>query len=144
MAVKGLKSVLGSLKKFGKEADESVEIITFATAKDIELNAKQLAPVNKGKHGGFLRQMIAAEEVDPKNWRIVAKANYSAYMEFGTGGLVSVPKELKEMAMRFKGGGIRQINITPRPFLYPSWKKGQKEYLKELKKELKLLTKKYN
>lgn len=140
MAIKGLKGVLGSLKKFGKEADKSIELITFTVANDIELMAKQLAPVKDG----FLRNQINTVEIDPKHYKIVAAAKYSPYMEFGTGGLVSVPEELKEMAIRFKGKGVKQINITPQPFMYPSWKHGQKDYVKELNKEFDYLTKKYN
>lgn len=139
MAVKGLKSTLNSLKKFGKEAEKSIEVITFAAAHDIELSAKQLAPVKDG----FLRNQIHTKEVTPKNYKIIAGAFYSAYMEFGTGGLVNVPSELKDVAILFKGQGIRQVNIHPQPFMYPAWKKGQKSYLKDLKKELEHLTKKY-
>lgn len=140
MAIKGLKGVLGSLKKFGKEADKSIEVITYTVAKDIEVMAKQLAPVDMG----FLRNQIYSAEIDPKHYKIVSPVKYSPFMEFGTGGLVSVPDELKEIAIQFKGKGVKQINITPRPFMYPSWKQGQKDYVKELNKELDYLTKKYN
>lgn len=140
MALKGLKSTLDSLKKFGKEADKSVELITLAVANEIELDAKSLAPVDMG----FLRNQIHTQEVNSKQYKIIAGAKYSAYMEFGTGGLVNVPDELKELAIQFKGKGVRKINLTPQPFLYPAWKKGQKEYVKELNKELDFLTKKYN
>lgn len=140
MALKGLKSTLNSLKKFGKEAEKSIELITFTTANDIELNAKMLAPVDMG----FLRNQIYTQEIDKLNYKIVAGASYSAYMEFGTGGLVSVPEELKELAIKFKGKGVRKINLTPQPFMYPSWKKGQKQYVKDLQTELNTLTKKYN
>jgi len=171
MAVKGLKGVLGSLKKFGEESKKSVEIITFANAKDIELSAKSLAPKNVGK----LAQSIHTKEVNKTFYKIVVGLDYGAYVEFGTGAKVRVPTELKDQAAKFRGGrggsfkdGLRSIKdwcrtkgidesaaypifisilrngITPQPYLYPSWKAGQKEYLKDLKKELKLLTKKYN
>ena len=139
MAIKGLKGVLSNLSKFGAEAEKSVEVITFARAKGIELMAKQLAPVDMG----FLRNQIHTEEVSKLDYKIIAGASYSAYMEFGTGGLVNVPKELKEIAIQFKGNGVRQVNIEPQPFMYPAWKKGQTQYIKDLKKELEILTKKY-
>lgn len=170
MAIKGLKDVLKSLDKFGDEAKESINIITYTSAKDIELNAKQLAPKNLGK----LSQTIHTQEIDDYNYNIVVGSDYGAYVEFGTGAKVSVPNELKDEAAKFKsrGGsfseGLKNIKdwcknkgidesaaypifisilnkgITPQPYLYPSWKKGQKKYLKDLKKELDNLTKKYN
>jgi hypothetical protein len=47
------------------------------------------------------------------------------------------------MAIEFKGEGVKEINIQPQPYLYPAFVKGRKQYLKDLKKLLKDLTKKY-
>jgi len=117
-----------------------VEDTTASVAHEIEADAKRLAPVKDG----FLRNQIFTQEVDPLNYEIVAGAYYSAYMEFGTGGLVEVPEEMKEIAIQFKGKGIREVNIMPRPFLYPSFVKGRKQYLEDLTDLLNDLTKKYN
>ena len=62
-------------------------------------------------------------------------------MEFGTGGLVEVPEELKEVAAQFKGKGIKKINIQARPFLYPAFVKGRVQYLQDLKAKLNQLVK---
>ena len=70
---------------------------------------------------------------------LLGTAPYSAYMEFGTGGLVEVPKELKDQAIKFKGNGVKQVNLRPQPYLYPAFVKGRKNYIKSLKKELKRL-----
>ena len=140
MAIKGLKGVLSNLSKFGNDAKKSVEIITGIVAENIVSDAKFLAPLDNGD----LKQSIHLVEMDKYSYKIVAGAPYAAYMEFGTGGLVDVPIELKDVAIQFKGKGIRQVNIEPRPYLYPAWKKGQKDYVKDLKDELKTLTKKYN
>ena len=93
---------------------------------------------------GFLRNQIHTDEVNEYNYEIVARAKYSAYLEFGTGGLVNVPEELKELAIKFKGKGVRQVNIMPQPFLYPAFVKGRKQYLKDLQDGLDSLTSKYN
>lgn len=137
---KGLKNILKSLEKFGDEAKQMVEDTTVAVAHEIEADAKRLAPVDMG----FLRNQIFTQEVDPLNYEIVAGAYYSAYMEFGTGGLVEVPEEMKEIAIQFKGKGIKQINIMPRPFLYPAFVKGRTQYIDDLQDVLDDLTKKYN
>lgn len=138
--IKGLTKVLRELEKFGEEADKEVDIATFATAKDIELDAKSLAPVDKG----FLRQQIATEKVEDKNYKVQANAPYSAFMEFGTGGLVEVPNEMKDIATQFKGKGIKKINISPQPFLYPAYLKNKETYVKDLDKALNRLVKKYS
>ena len=69
---------------------------------------------------------------------------YSAYHEFGTGRLVSIPDGWEEMAAQFKGKGIREVNIMPRPFMRPAFIEGSKNYKKDLDKALKDLTNKFN
>jgi HK97 gp10 family phage protein len=140
MAVTNLKSVLKSLEKFGDEAKQMVSDTTGAVAHEIEADAKRLAPYKDG----FLRNQIFTQEVDALNYEIVAGAYYSAYMEFGTGGLVNVPSEMKDIAIKFKGKGVKQVNIMPRPFLYPAFVKGRVQYLEDLIDLLNDLTKKYN
>lgn len=137
---KNLNKVLKSLRKFGEEAEKLIEDTTVSVASEIEADAKRLAPVDKG----FLRNQIFTREVNKLNYEVVAGAPYSAYMEFGTGGLVSVPDELREIAIQYKGKGVRQINLAPQPFLYPAWVKGRKQYVDDLTDYLNDLTKKYN
>lgn len=45
---------------------------------------------------------------------------YGAYQEFGTGKLVRVPSGYQNLAMKFKGKGIREVNIKPHPYLIPA------------------------
>lgn len=40
------------------------------------------------------------------------------------------------MALRFKGKGIKQVNLRARPYLYPSLLRGRTEYPEKLKKVL--------
>jgi len=139
MAVKGLKKVLSNLKKFGAEAAVEIDISTMATAEAIKRSAKTLAPKDMGK----LAQSIDTVPIGEADYKVVVVADYGAYVEFGTGKKVQVPTELKEIAIQFKGAGIKQINLQPQPFLYPAFVKGRKQYIKDLKKVLKKLTKKY-
>lgn len=139
--IKNLKKVLSELDQFEEEVNKKVEIVTKANAQDIELGAKQLAPVDMG----FLRNQISTEKNPNKiAYKVVANAPYSAYMEFGTGGLVEVPKELKDVAIQFKGRGVKKINIAPRPYLYPAFVKGRSQYVKDLEKLLDDLGKKHS
>ena len=135
MEVKGISEVVSNLRKFGKEVEKDIEGVTELVAKNIESYAKAQAPANFGKLG----QSIKARKIDNTNWLIEAGgtiAPYAPFVEFGTGGLVEVPNELKEIAIKFKGKGIRQVNLRARPYLYPSLLRGRKEYLYKLKKVL--------
>lgn len=168
--VEGLDKVLKQLKQFGVEADKQIGGTTSDIAKEIVSSAKTLAPKNLGK----LSQGIYDKKVDDLNYEIVAGESYSAYVEFGTGKKVSVPQELSSLASKFKGNGggfaeglqsirdwckskgieesaaypifmsILRNGTSPQPFLYPAWKKGQKQYVKDLQQLLKGLTAKYN
>ena len=106
LPVKGLNKVLNNLKKFGKEGEKEIEIITKSTASEIVVNAKQKAPVNLGK----LRESIAFEENksrDDISYTIFVGGvgqSYAAYVEFGTGSKVKVPSELSKEAAKFRGG----------------------------------------
>ena len=135
MEIKGLNSVLANIRKYGKEAEKDIEGVTELVARNIEKNAKQLAPANFGKLG----QSIQAVKDNSLNWIIEAGgviAPYAPFVEFGTGGLVNVPNELKDQAIKFKGKGIKQVNLRPRPYLYPALLQGRTEYLEKLKKVL--------
>lgn len=82
--------------------------------------AKKLAPVNKKTGaGGRLRSSIQWKQ-DGLDGAIYTNVHYAAYQEFGTGNLVSVPDELKEIAEQFRGAGVRQVNLPPQPFMYPA------------------------
>ena len=135
MEIKGLNSVLANIRKYGKEAEKDIEGVTELVARNIEKNAKNYAPAKFGKLG----QSIQAVKDTPLNWVIEAGgviAPYAPFVEFGTGGLVDVPNELKDQAIKFKGKGIKQVNLRPRPYLYPALLQGRTEYLEKLKKVL--------
>ena len=135
MEIKGLNTVLANIRKYGKEAEKDIEAVTEQVARNIEKDAKSRVVANFGKLG----QSIQFVKETPLEWRIEAGgvlAPYAPFVEFGTGGLVEVPNELKEMAIKFKGKGVKQINLPARPFLYPALLRGRNEYLDKLKKVL--------
>lgn len=111
-----------------KYKDEYIEILT-ETVQNIETEAISLAPTDLG----ILRSSINGE-VDGINGVVGSTVRYSPYVEFGTGGLVDVPAGLEDYAIKFKGAGIKQVNLFPRPFLIPAFKKHTTTMLSELKK----------
>lgn len=135
MNIKGVNTVIAELRRYGKEAEKDIEAVTEQMARKIEGYAKISAPTDLGKLG----QSIQAVKYTPTNWKIEAGgvlAPYAPFVEFGTGGLVDVPQELQEQAIKFKGKGIKQINLRPRPYLYPAFLRGSAEYVEKLKKVL--------
>ena len=141
--VKNLDKVIRQMQSFGRNTEKAIAQITEDNAQEIVLSAKNNARNLGILDNGTLINGIARGKKGKLNQVIFAKEKYSAYMEFGTGGLVNVPSELKEVASQFKGKGIKKINIQPRPFLYPAFVKGRLEYLKELKDNLNVLVKRH-
>ena len=138
------KNVENALKKYEKDVIETMAEVVKTTAQDIERNAKDLASVKRVWDNGDLAQNIKAEEQEtPFNYKVTAYMPYSAYHEFGTGGLVDVPNEWSEMARQFIGKGIKQVNIMPRPFMYPAFIFGRMRFNKDIREELKVLSKQF-
>lgn len=88
---------------------ELVTIIDSATQK-IRMGVKQSAPIDVSG----IRQNIRG-----MSGKIIIDTHYAPYHEYGTRPNVHVPSELKEDALKFKGRGIKQTNLEPRPFFYP-------------------------
>lgn len=124
--VKQNKSFFTDFAKKYKE--EYVEILT-ETIQNIEAEAISMAPVDLG----ILRSSINGE-VDGLNGVVGTPIRYAPYLEFGTGGLVDVPAGLEDYAIKFKGAGIKQVNIPPRPYLIPAFKKHTAIMMSELEK----------
>ena len=138
--VKGVKELENKFKQFGKEGEKQFASITKTRALEITAEAKRKAPKDTSK----LAQGITNEEVNKTTYIIAALEKYSAFVEFGTGILTSIPKGWEEIAILFKGAGKRQVNLPAQPFLIPAFKKGGKEYIKDLEKAIERLTKKFN
>ena len=98
------------LEKKLKEIQDSVstklaEEIS-ASALKIEKEAKRNAPVNMST----LRQSIHATSKDKLTHFVEVGASYGAYVEFGTGGKVSIPVGYEEYAASFKGNKGGSLN----------------------------------
>lgn len=111
-----------------KYKEEYIDLLNEAV-QNIETEATSLAPVDLG----ILKSSINGE-VNGLNGIVGTPIKYAPYMEFGTGGLVDVPAGLEDYAGRFKGAGVKQVNLFPRPFLIPAFKKYTAIMLQELEK----------
>ena len=128
----GIKEIEAALKTIDTKLKQDVGDEINASALNIQSSAKRLAPVDLG----FLRNNIALVQETPLTFAVEAKAKYSAYIEFGTGGSVSIPAGYEDLARVFKGKGNRNINIRPQPFLIPSYETEKPKLIDRLKKLL--------
>ena len=137
-----INKLLKQIDSFGEDAQRLAVAITNSTTDNMVADAKQKAPVDLNQ----LRLSIGktTARVGFNKSFFFANAPYSAYVEFGTGGKVSIPKGFEELAARYKGKGIRQVNINPQPFFIPAYLQNIPIYRKQLLKSLEIQTKKYN
>jgi hypothetical protein len=128
----GIKEVENALKIMDKHLRQDVGDEINSSALNIMSSAKRLAPIDLG----FLRGQISIEPVNDLTYEVEAKAKYSAYIEFGTGGEVRIPAGYEDLAKIFKGRGIKTVNIRPQPFLIPSFEAEKPKLIQRLKKLL--------
>ena len=123
--------------EYGKEIEELLEAEISDAVLNIQGGAIKDAPVDEG----FLKASIRAES-EGLSGKVWTKIPYAPYQEFGTGGLVDIPAGWEEYAIKFKGAGIRQVNMKPQPFLYPNFFKYGRELIVNLDKGIDALKKK--
>ena len=138
--IEGSKALMKQFEKYYSDGEDMVAKITKFRAQEIGAEAKRLAPYDTGK----LMGNITTQKIDDFNWRITARMPYSAYMEFGTGKMVQVPAEWRDIAEQFRGKGIREVNLAPQPFMYPAFLKARKLFPEDLQQGLDILAKKFN
>jgi HK97 gp10 family phage protein len=100
--VNGFAELYKKFKTLDEKAKGEVKKEFNASALKIQSTAKRLAPVNFGQ----LRNSIVLTESGKGTdfiFKVTATAKYAPFVEFGTGGKVSVPSNYTEYAARFKG-----------------------------------------
>jgi HK97 gp10 family phage protein len=137
-----VSKLLKQINSFGQDANRMAVAVTNETANNMVTDAKLKAPVNLNQ----LRLSIGktTARIGYNKSFFFANAPYSAYVEFGTGGKVRIPKGFEELASKYKGKGIREVNINPQPFFIPAYLQNIPIYVKRLTKVLEIEAKKYN
>jgi HK97 gp10 family phage protein len=100
--ITNLSDILKKLDTLENKIEQNVKDELNASALNIQTGAKRLAPVNFGQ----LRNSIYLKEQNVENgiiYTIGSNASYAPYVEFGTGGKVSIPAGFEELASGFKG-----------------------------------------
>ena len=110
----GIKGLEAKLKSLTKEMSDGIDKDMQAMVMETNAEQKQLAPVDFGT----LRSRTQFAKLSALNYSLISDTDYSAYVEFETGGLVNIPAGLEKEAAKYKGKGIRQININAQPFFF--------------------------
>jgi hypothetical protein len=119
------------IKRIDIETQQRLKVLVHKAGQMMQRYAMMKAPVDNG----FLRRSLNVK-YRPDNLGLVfgAKVHYAPYQEWGTGKLVSVPAHLRDYAMQFKGKGIRQVNIRPKPYFFDSYERVYKAFIKDIRK----------
>jgi phage gpG-like protein len=122
------------LQRLGPQYGDIVAAEIAYTALQIERQAAQWAP----KDNSFLSNSIKAEQRTGMQWQVSCQVRYAAYMEFGTGTAVEIPKGLEAYAEQFMAPRPvkREVNLPARPFFFPAYRAGIKDLNKRLRDEL--------
>ena len=118
--IEGLDALIKRMGKLAPEIAKEVAMEVNASALAIQSKARRDVVVDNG----ILRNSIQLKEVntgDKIMYTVGSRLRYAPYVEFGTGGTVSVPAGYEDFAIQFKGKGIRKINLRPRPYLIPAF-----------------------
>ena len=99
--LKGFKEFQAKLKDAPKKLFSEVDGEVEDAANTWTGFAKRDAP----KDMGFLARGIEPKKVKEMHYEVDSNAEYSAYVEWGTGTKVSVPSGLQSYASQFKGKG---------------------------------------
>jgi HK97 gp10 family phage protein len=99
VSLNGMKELEGKLNNLTTVLKKDVSDEINSSALNIQKQAKRLAPVNFGK----LRGSIALKKDSDLTYSVAAYASYAAYVEFGTGGKVSIPAGYESFASQFRG-----------------------------------------
>ena len=137
-----ISRLLSQISAFGDDANRSAVSVTNETAQGMVTAAQLRAPVDFDQLRLSIGKTLATINVNRSLF--FATAPYAAYVEFGTGSGVNIPRGFSDMAAPFKGKGIRRRDYGPKPFFIPSYLEGIQQYPKDLRKVLEVQTRKYN
>lgn len=134
--LKGLGSLPKRLKdEVRSEVEGAAQRIVDRAVRDV--GSRGVGGRAKAVNNNNLRLGISKFQVGDLTFEIVSNAKYSAYVEFGTGGLVSIPKGLEQYASQFKGKGVRKVNLPARPFFFNNFEIERVKLIQRLKNIIK-------
>jgi hypothetical protein len=117
VSIAGLEGIQKALTNYDKIITKELSNEINASALKIQSDAKKLVPVDMG----FLRNSIVLDgQAGGLTYSVAALMKYAPYVEFGTGGKVSIPVGYEEYAAQFKGNR-KVLGMRAQPYLIPSF-----------------------
>ena len=111
------KDMLNEYKKTVNEVSAMMDMEIGAHGELMATSAKNMCPVDTNR----LRSSISLKKEQFLSYELVAQTDYAAYVEFGTGKyFISNGEPWDGVASKYKGKGIKQVNLLPRPYMRPS------------------------
>lgn len=98
--VDGMDRAIKRFNSYPKRLRAEINAEFADSAQEMEQRAKSAAPADQG----FLRNSISSFKEREMQYAVVSAADYSPYVEFGTGLKVRVPAGLEGYASQFRGG----------------------------------------
>jgi len=141
--VKGMKKALSDIDRYSKEVQQRVIQELNTTKHKVRNDAIRFAPVNKRTgEGGQLRRFIVAEPVKNYETAVVSRAEYSIFVEYGTGYLGQNPAGghttkkrwvyFDELSGEFRIGRPQR----PQPFMFPAAEANRRDHSRRIKEAL--------
>ena len=114
--------MLTKLKQTVDETSATVDRELAATGEDMVRSAKNILSSRGAVDTGRLLNSISFKKDQFLSYQFVAQTDYAAYIEFGTGNLFVNPERQGwvDLAAKYKGKGIKKVNLPPRPYMRPS------------------------
>lgn len=142
----GVQGTINKLRKFGSIGENRIKIISETIANEIASDAKvRISGYSDHEIGGAIAQSIKVEKVRSDSFSYTVRVGQqpmSAYVEFGTGSFVEVPKGWEKIAWHYYVNG--KGYLRPFPYLYPAYYIGRRQYKKDLKDSLNYLVERFN
>ncbi len=114
--------MLTKLKQTVDETSATVDRELAASGEDMVRSAKNILSSKGAVDTGRLLNSISFKKDQFLSYQFVAQTDYAAYIEFGTGNLFVNPERQGwvDLAAKYKGKGIKKVNLPPRPYMRPS------------------------
>jgi HK97 gp10 family phage protein len=112
--ITGIDKLIEKFHKLDAKIKSDLKDEVNASALKIQSNAKKLAPVNLGS----LRNSIYLKETSDNKkfvYTVGTNVKYAPYIEFGTGGKVTIPPGYSDFASQFKnkeGGKFKEMVLA--------------------------------
>jgi hypothetical protein len=121
--IEGLDALIKRLGKLPIEIEKEVAEEVNASALAIQSKARRSVAANSTDNGTLLGSIQLVSVLKDKRilYTVGSRLKYAPYIEFGTGGEVSVPEGYKDFAYQFIGKNIKKIDLRPRPYLIPAF-----------------------